>query len=165
MKKFLIEFFRPIDTLIFNYLVRFGLIKPFFGFLATALGASRLARSVHKKKAEAAKAAQIAASIGTKKGGEKVGDALNAVSSKGTMGGAAMSAGAKTKAKIFPSSGPLLRSSTIQSGLKGAAGTLRSPEGGGAGSAISPGGYGVNFARREKKRKLRATLGYGSRIF
>ena len=66
MKKFLIEFFRPIDTLIFNYLVRFGLIKPFFGFLASALLGARAASSIHKKKARAAKAEQIARSIGTK---------------------------------------------------------------------------------------------------
>lgn len=186
MKKFLIEFFRPIDTLIFNYLVRLGLIKPFFGFLASALLGGVAASKLHKKKAKAAQAAAVAKAASTiskgKKdvpgtGAEKVANAINIINKakKGTIGGAALGGmskvigqvGAKAmKAKVFPSLGPLMRSSSaVQSGLKRAAGPLRSPAGGGSGSAVSPAGYGMNFARRERKRKLRAALGYGSRIF
>ena len=33
MKNFLIEFFRPLDNLIFNYFVKIGVIKPFLSAL------------------------------------------------------------------------------------------------------------------------------------
>ena len=38
MKNFLIELFRPLDTLMFNHLVRIGGIKPFLNFLAPIAG-------------------------------------------------------------------------------------------------------------------------------
>ena len=39
MKNFLIEFFRPLDNLIFNYFVRIGVIKPFLSaFIGKVLG-------------------------------------------------------------------------------------------------------------------------------
>ena len=38
MKNFLIELFRPLDTLIFNHLIRIGGIKPFLNFLPAILG-------------------------------------------------------------------------------------------------------------------------------
>jgi|TARA_R100000479_G_scaffold15211_1_gene5883 hypothetical protein len=38
MKNFLIEFFRPLDNLIFNYFVRIGAIKPFLSSILPAVG-------------------------------------------------------------------------------------------------------------------------------
>jgi hypothetical protein len=47
MKNFLIEFFRPLDNLIFNYFVKIGAIKPIFG---AVLGAAISARSASKSR-------------------------------------------------------------------------------------------------------------------
>ena len=52
MKNFLIEFFRPLDNLIFNYLVKIGAIKPVIGALigaAAGLYSSRKARKSSEK--------------------------------------------------------------------------------------------------------------------
>ena len=48
MKNFLIEFFRPLDNLIFNYLVKIGAIKPIFGAIVGGLLSSRSARKSRK---------------------------------------------------------------------------------------------------------------------
>jgi hypothetical protein len=49
MKNFLIEFFRPLDNLIFNYLVKIGAIKPIFSALIGAVASSALSRRGQKK--------------------------------------------------------------------------------------------------------------------
>jgi hypothetical protein len=54
MKNFLIEFFRPLDNLIFNYLVKIGAIKPILGAIVGGLIASRSA----KKGRQASRAAE-----------------------------------------------------------------------------------------------------------
>ena len=55
MKNFLIEFFRPLDNLIFNYLTKAGFVKPIFGQILGAVVASRGA-SKARKASEAAEA-------------------------------------------------------------------------------------------------------------
>jgi len=55
MKNFLIEFFRPLDNLIFNYLNKAGFIKPIFGQILGAVVASRSA-SKGRKASRAAEA-------------------------------------------------------------------------------------------------------------
>jgi hypothetical protein len=61
MKNFLIEFFRPLDNLIFNYLVKIGGIKPFWEALigagASLIGGRKSSKSA--KKSEAKSQAQI----------------------------------------------------------------------------------------------------------
>ena len=49
MKNFLIEFFRPLDNLLFNYFVKIGAIKPFIGAL---IGGALAARSASKARKE-----------------------------------------------------------------------------------------------------------------
>lgn len=46
MKNFLIEFFRPLDNLIFNYLVNIGVIKPFLSGLATKFLGSKVGGAI-----------------------------------------------------------------------------------------------------------------------
>jgi len=46
MKNFLIEFFRPLDNLIFNYLVKIGLIKPFLGGLLGSVLGSKAGQAI-----------------------------------------------------------------------------------------------------------------------
>jgi len=53
MKNFLIEFFRPLDNLIFNYFVRKGFIKPIFGAIVGGLISSRSASKDRKASAAA----------------------------------------------------------------------------------------------------------------
>ena len=57
MKNFLIEFFRPLDNLIFNYFVKIGVIKPFLeaitGSVVSGLFGSRSAKKAAKREAEA----------------------------------------------------------------------------------------------------------------
>ena len=49
MKNFLIEFFRPLDNLIFNYFVKIGVIKPFLGkILGTVVSGALGSRSARK---------------------------------------------------------------------------------------------------------------------
>jgi hypothetical protein len=48
MKNFLIEFFRPLDNLIFNYFVKIGFIKPFLGAIVGGLISSRSASKARK---------------------------------------------------------------------------------------------------------------------
>ena len=48
MKNFLIEFFRPLDNLIFNYLTKAGFVKPIFGQILGAVVASRSASKARK---------------------------------------------------------------------------------------------------------------------
>jgi hypothetical protein len=56
MKNFLIEFFRPLDNLIFNYLVKMGGIKPFWeaiiGGALSARSASKSRKSAEKSEAK-----------------------------------------------------------------------------------------------------------------
>lgn len=163
MKKFLIEFFRPIDTLIFNYLVRFGLIKPFFGFLASALLGTKVIGTILKKKTKSGTPTEKVFNVLRGKMRPKSTPKLTTDSQGGEAVTSTKKAATITAPRKFPKVGPLLRSETGY-GVTRSAGPLRSPAGGGAGSAVSPGGYGVNFARKEKKRKVKAALGYGSKI-
>jgi hypothetical protein len=48
MKKFLLEFFRPLDNLIFNYFVKKGFIKPILGTIIGGLVSSRSASKARK---------------------------------------------------------------------------------------------------------------------
>jgi len=61
MKNFLIEFFRPLDNLIFNYLVKMGGIQPFLEAVVGGLISSRSASKSRKsaEKSEAKSQAQI----------------------------------------------------------------------------------------------------------
>lgn len=55
MKNFLIEFFRPLDNLIFNYFVKIGVIKPFLGkILGTVVSGALGSRSARKASRRAA---------------------------------------------------------------------------------------------------------------
>jgi len=51
MKNFLIEFFRPLDNLIFNYFVKIGAIKPIFEAIAGSLVSGLFGSSSAKKSA------------------------------------------------------------------------------------------------------------------
>lgn len=73
MKNFLIELFRPLDTLIFNHLVRIGGIKPFLNFLAPIAG--KILGSTAAK------------TIGTQLVGNAVGKALGGGGSQGVTSG------------------------------------------------------------------------------
>ena len=48
MKNFLIEFFRPLDNIIFNHFVRIGAIKPIFGSIVGGILSARSARKSRK---------------------------------------------------------------------------------------------------------------------
>jgi hypothetical protein len=52
MKNFLIEFFRPLDNLIFNYFVKIGVIKPFLEAIAGSLVSGVLGSRSAKKAAD-----------------------------------------------------------------------------------------------------------------
>ena len=73
MKNFLIELFRPLDTLMFNHLVRIGGIKPFLNFLAPIAG--KILGSTAAK------------TIGTQLVGNAVGKALGGGGSQGVTSG------------------------------------------------------------------------------
>lgn len=62
MKNFLIEFFRPLDTLIFNYLVKIGVVKCIDPATAISIGSSLLGGIFGSRKAKKA-ARQKAAAI------------------------------------------------------------------------------------------------------
>jgi hypothetical protein len=67
MKNFLIEFFRPLDTLIFNYLVKIGVVKCIDPATAVAVGSSLLGGifgSRSAKKAAKQRAAAIRSAYG-----------------------------------------------------------------------------------------------------
>lgn len=164
MKKFLIEFFRPVDTLIFNYLVRLGLIKPFLDFVVGALLGSRVAKRAFKKKSasksqQAALIEKVARNVGTLK--------KKPVDRSATLTKAVTKAAAdKKKANLerIGNAKPLLRAITanMASGKVNTS-ALRRPAG--LGSVVTPGAAGgMNFARRANKKKLRAALGYGARL-
>ena len=61
MKNFLIEFFRPLDNLIFNYFVKIGAIKPFWETIipvaASVFGGRK--KEQQAEKSEARSQAQI----------------------------------------------------------------------------------------------------------
>jgi hypothetical protein len=66
MKNFLIEFFRPLDNLIFNYFVKKGFIKPIFGAIVGGLASARSASKARKasRAAEARSRADLERAFG-----------------------------------------------------------------------------------------------------
>ena len=58
MKNFLIEFFRPLDNLIFNYFVKKGFIKPFLGKIIGGVLSARSARKGRRASRDAERRAR-----------------------------------------------------------------------------------------------------------
>ncbi len=76
MKNFLIEFFRPLDNLIFNYFVKIGVIKPIFGALVGGMMSSRAA----SKSRKASRAAEARSRADLRKAYEEIRDPSEIIS-------------------------------------------------------------------------------------
>ena len=78
MKNFLIEFFRPLDNLIFNYFVKIGAIKPFWQALAT-IGGSLLAKKSADKSRKAGQESEAKSQAQIDEAFEKIRDPIEII--------------------------------------------------------------------------------------
>lgn len=78
MKNFLIEFFRPLDNLIFNYLVKIGAIKPFWQAIAT-IGSGLLAKKSADKSRKAGQASEKRSQAQIDEAFEKIRDPIEII--------------------------------------------------------------------------------------
>jgi len=78
MKNFLIEFFRPLDNLIFNYFVKIGAIKPFWQALAT-IGGSLVAKKSADKSRKAGQASEARSQAQIDEAFEKIRDPIEII--------------------------------------------------------------------------------------